>query len=67
MKHPEDPNRRIPLSRVQEIYPASETTIWRKQNDPNSGFPKPIYIGRIRYWKKSEVIAWLDAQPEVAA
>ena len=63
----DDPEIRIALSGVQEIYPASAPTIWRKLNDPNSSFPKPIYIGRIRYWKKSEIVAWLESQTEVPA
>ena len=42
-------------------------TLWRKLNAEESDFPKPIYIGRVRYWKESDVLAWLDAQSQTAA
>ena len=29
-------------------------------------FPKPIYIGRQRYWREDEVVAWLETQSETA-
>ena len=61
-----DPEARISLAGVQEIYPASDVTIWRKLNDPQAGFPKPVYVGRIRYWKRSEIVEWLEAQSETA-
>ena len=44
----------------------SDMTLWRWLNSPEMGFPKPIYIGRRRYWREADVIKWLDAH-EVAA
>jgi predicted DNA-binding transcriptional regulator AlpA len=41
----------------------SDMTIWRWLNDPSLNFPKPVYIGRRRYWVESEVVAWLNSQP----
>lgn len=45
----------------------SDMTLWRWLNDPALNFPRPIYIGRRRYWREADMAAWLDAQAEVAA
>ncbi|MEM9395479.1 MAG: AlpA family phage regulatory protein [Pseudomonadota bacterium] len=59
--------RRIQAHRVREICGGiSDMTLWRWLNTPEMDFPKPIYIGRRRYWREEEVHAWLEAQ-EVAA
>lgn len=42
-------------------------TLWRWLNDPAKGFPAPIYIGRRRYWREADVIAWLEDQPAAKA
>ena len=39
----------------------SDMTLWRWINERD--FPQPVYIGNRRYWKESDVLAWLDAQP----
>lgn len=44
----------------------SDMTLWRWLNDQSLDFPRPIYLGRRRYWREAEVLAWLDAR-EVAA
>ena len=36
---------------------------WMKGRD----FPKPIYIGRVRYWREDDVNDWLESQPQEAA
>lgn len=41
----------------------SDMSLWRWLSDPYISFPRPIYIGRRRYWKEVEIIAWLDARP----
>ncbi|MGB3313277.1 MAG: transcriptional regulator [Albidovulum sp.] len=59
--------KHITAAVVREICGAvSDMTIWRWQNDPTLNFPKPIYIGRRRYWREADVIAWLNAQAEAA-
>jgi predicted DNA-binding transcriptional regulator AlpA len=40
-------------------------TLHRWLNNPDLNFPKPAYIGRRRYWREADVIAWLEAR-EVA-
>ncbi|EEX10095.1 conserved domain protein [Ruegeria lacuscaerulensis ITI-1157] len=37
-------------------------TLHRWLNNPELNFPRPIYIGRRRYWREAEVVAWLDAR-----
>lgn len=41
-------------------------SLWRWQNDPATGFPVPIYIGRRRFWRESDIVAWLDSRADHA-
>jgi len=62
-------HKRIPASAVREICGGvSDMWLWRRLNDPNSGFPKPAYIGRRRYWRKADILDWWDRRdPEAGA
>jgi predicted DNA-binding transcriptional regulator AlpA len=61
-------NRHIPSSPVREICGGvSDMTLWRWLHDPTLAFPKPIYIGRRRYWREAEIFAWLEGQAAKAA
>lgn len=42
----------------------SDMTIWRWMNERDEGFPRPFYIGKRRYWREHEVLAWLDKAPK---
>ncbi|RWR29474.1 transcriptional regulator [Sinirhodobacter populi] len=42
----------------------SDMTLHRWLKSPVLNFPKPIYIGQRRYWKESEIVAWLNAQAQ---
>lgn len=55
--------RRIQAAAVRELCGGvSDMWLWRKlDGDPT--FPRPVYIGKRRFWKESEIIAWLEAQP----
>lgn len=44
----------------------SDMTLWRWLNTPSLNFPKPIYINRRRYWRRSDIRDWLDARHECA-
>ncbi|WP_370275110.1 helix-turn-helix transcriptional regulator [Pararhodobacter marinus] len=44
----------------------SDMTLWRWLSDQALNFPRPIYLGRRRYWREAEVLAWLEAR-EVSA
>ena len=65
--HDPNPARRIGINALCDLCGGvSQMTIWRWQADPTLDFPKPIYIGRRRYWREAEIIAWLEARAEVA-
>ena len=36
----------------------SDMWLHRRLNNPASGFPKPIYLGRQRYWRLADLIEW---------
>lgn len=44
----------------------SDMTLHRWLHDDNLNFPRPLYIGRRRFWKTAEVMNWLDGRKEVA-
>lgn len=44
----------------------SDMTLWRWLNDAGMSFPRPIYLGRRRYWREADVVGWLAAQPVAA-
>jgi predicted DNA-binding transcriptional regulator AlpA len=61
-------NKRIPSNATREVCGGiSDMTLWRWLNDPALQFPKPIYIGRRRYWKEAEVLAWLESREQAPA
>ena len=56
--------RRIQAGAVRDLCGGvSDMWLWRKLNDPDSGFPKPVYIGARRFWREGDVLEWLEAQP----
>jgi len=65
--HDPKPNRRIAINAVCDLCGGvSHMTIWRWQQDETLDFPRPIYIGRRRYWKEAEILDWIEARAEVA-
>ncbi len=52
----------LPARRVWERYGVTSMTLQRWLTDPRLDFPKPVYIGRFRYWRLSELEAWERAQ-----
>lgn len=62
-----NPNRRIPAFVVRELVGGiSDMTLSRWLADEAKHFPRPIYIGRRRFWKEAEILNWLEARAEVA-
>lgn len=58
-------NRRINAADVRKLCGGiSDMTLWRWLQSEELQFPRPIYIGRRRYWKESEIFAWLQAQSQ---
>jgi predicted DNA-binding transcriptional regulator AlpA len=51
---------------VQSRYQRSHVSIWRWMNDPALGFPAPIKINRLNYWKVADLEAWEAKQGEHA-
>jgi len=51
-------DRFLPGPKVQSRYGKSHVTIWRWSNDKDLGFPKPMKINRLNYWRLSELEAW---------
>jgi len=43
---------------VQNRYGISHVTLWRWVNDPALGFPKPLKINRLNYWRTADLEAW---------
>jgi predicted DNA-binding transcriptional regulator AlpA len=48
----------LPASQVWGRYGVSEMSINRWLRNPKLNFPKPIYIGRFRYWRLSDLTRW---------
>ncbi|TGN58591.1 hypothetical protein E4L95_12330 [Paracoccus liaowanqingii] len=62
-----NPHRRIPALTVCDLCGGiSDMTLWRWLNDTTLGFPRPIYIGRRRYWREADVLTWLESRQEVS-
>ena len=54
----------VPIQKVRARY-GDVSAMWveRRLRD-ESGFPKPHYIGRLRFWRLSDLIAWERALPQ---
>ena len=52
----------LPAASVRARYSVSFMSIHRWLRDPELNFPKPIYIGRYRYWRLTDLIAWERAR-----
>lgn len=63
MKHsPENPQAFLTGPQVQARYQKSHVTIWRWVRDPALGFPAPLQINRLNYWRLADLEAWEAAQ-----
>lgn len=45
----------------------SDMTLWRWLADHDLAFPRATYIGRRRYFREAEILAWIEAQTEKGA
>lgn len=43
---------------VQRRYQKSHVSIWRWINDETLGFPAPLKINRLNYWRLADLEAW---------
>lgn len=59
--------KRIQAAAVRRLIgDISDMTLWRYLNRPDMAFPRPIYIGRRRYWREVDILEWLDRQDDTA-
>lgn len=64
---PLNPHKRITARTVRELCGGvSDMSLHRWLNNPELNFPKPIFIGRRRYWHEAKIVQWLDARDGVA-
>lgn len=47
---------------VQRRYQKSHVSIWRWIQDDSLGFPAPLKIHRLNYWRLAELEAWEAAR-----
>jgi predicted DNA-binding transcriptional regulator AlpA len=57
----------LPARGVWERYGVTSTSLYRWLVDEKSDFPHPFYIGRFRYWKIADLLAWEASRPSVGA
>lgn len=43
---------------LQARYSISDVTLWRWIRSDKLGFPKPMVINRLRYFRRDEIEAW---------
>ena len=56
-----DVDRLLPLREVVTASGLSRSTIYAWMDDGR--FPLPLRVGGRRLWRRSEIAAWIDAQP----
>ncbi|MHB1531201.1 helix-turn-helix transcriptional regulator [Acidithiobacillus sp.] len=45
---------------VRALLPVAHSTLWRMVQ--KGQFPKPIKIGRASFWKRTDVLEWIERQ-----
>jgi predicted DNA-binding transcriptional regulator AlpA len=52
---------------VRARYQISEMTMWRWEQNLDLNFPKPMVVGRRKYFKEEELTAWERDRAKVSA
>ena len=58
-------NRLISSTELLKIWPVTQMTLWRHLK--TGDIPKPLYVGKRRYWRREDIELWLaneKFQPE---
>ena len=55
----------LPASKVWSRYGVTSMSLHRWLRDDRINFPKPIYIGRFRFWRLADLVAWEAGRPAV--
>ena len=50
--------------RKQMLGGISSMSLWRWLNDADLCFPRPIYIGRRRFWREADVTTWIEKRAQ---
>ncbi|MBF9029762.1 transcriptional regulator [Rhodobacterales bacterium HKCCE3408] len=62
-----DPEARLNSHEVRALCGGvSDMWLWRRMNEEGGTFPRPTVIGRRRFWRRGDVLAWFEAQNEAA-
>ena len=48
----------LPARKVLDRYNISGMSLYRWIRDERMNFPEPVYFGRFRYWKLSDLVRW---------
>jgi predicted DNA-binding transcriptional regulator AlpA len=56
-------DRFLPARSVWERYGVTSMSLYRWLDDEEMGFPKPLYIGRFRFWRLADLIEWENSRP----
>lgn len=57
----------LPARKVWERYGVTSMTLYRWLASPDMAFPAPVYLGRFRYWKLSDVLVWEASRPRAGS
>jgi predicted DNA-binding transcriptional regulator AlpA len=57
----------LPARAVWERYGVTAMSLHRWQRNEDLHFPKPIYLGRFRYWKLADLTEWEASRPRSPA
>ena len=49
----------LPQAQIRALVPVSDATIWRWE--AQGKFPEHVSINKRNYWRRSDVIAWLNS------
>jgi predicted DNA-binding transcriptional regulator AlpA len=61
--HDRTPDGFLPARSVWQRYSITSMSLYRWQADEEKKFPKPIYIGRFRFWRIADLIEWENSRP----
>jgi hypothetical protein len=56
----------LPAMAVCGRYQITSMSLHRWLADEDMAFPKPLYFGRFRYWRVSELVAWERSRPRTS-
>lgn len=58
-------NNLLPSAAVKELFGGiSDMTIWRWERDETLGFPKPVRIRRMKFWRANELAEFIAKQQD---